>query len=62
MKQHWLVINTLIDCIENGIDADMLRFATLQLRSERERLYDDNLPIDEISRLERALNRVKLLA
>lgn len=58
MKNHWLVIDTLVDCIENGKDEKKLKFATLQLDSELDRRLVDNLPADEILRLRNVLNRI----
>lgn len=51
MTNYWLVIDTLVDCLHNGIDRKKLREATLQLDKELDRRLVDNLPIDEIKRL-----------
>lgn len=58
MESHWLVINTLIDCLENGIDREKVKLATLQLDTELDRRLVDNLPIDEIKRLKSVLERL----
>lgn len=55
---HWLVIDTLVDCLHNGIDRKKLREATLQLDKELDRRLVDNLPIDEIKRLKSVLERL----
>lgn len=56
MKYHWIVIETLVDCLENGIDKEKVKFATLQLDTELDRRSVDNLPIDEIKRLKSVLD------
>lgn len=58
MNSHWIVINTLVDCLENGIDPEKVRIATLQLDTELDRRLVDNLPIDEIKRLKSVLERI----
>ena len=58
MKHHWLVIDTLVDCLQNGIDTEKLRKATFQLDTELDRRSVDNLPIDEIKRLKSVLERI----
>lgn len=58
MEHHWIVINTLVDCLENGIDKEKVRIATLQLDTELDRRSVDNLPIDEIKRLKSVLERI----
>lgn len=58
MKYHWIVIETLVDCLENGIDKEKVKFATLQLDKELDRRSVDNLPIDEIKRLKSVLERI----
>ncbi len=57
-KHHWIVINTLVDCLENGIDKEKVKSATLQLDTELDRRSVDNLPIDEIKRLKSVLERI----
>lgn len=56
MKYHWIVIETLVDCLENGIDKEKVKSATLQLDKELDRRSVDNLPIDEIKRLKSVLD------
>ena len=51
MEHHWLVINTLVECLSEGIDPEKVRIATLQLDTELDKRSVDNLPIDEIKRL-----------
>lgn len=58
MKYHWIVIETLVDCLENGIDKEKVKSATLQLDKELYRRSVDNLPIDEIKRLKSVLERI----
>lgn len=59
MEHHWLVIDTLVECLSQGIDAEKLKFATFQLDTELDRrsVYN-NLPIDEIKRLKSVLERI----
>ena len=58
MKHHWLVINTLVECLSEGIDPEKVRIATLQLDTELDKRSVDNLPIDEIKRLKSVLERI----
>lgn len=58
MKHHWLVINTLVECLSEGINPEKVRIATLQLDTELDRRSVDNLPIDEIKRLKSVLERI----
>lgn len=58
MEHYWLVINTLVECLSEGIDPEKLKFATLQLDTELDRRSVDNLPIDEIKRLKSVLERI----
>jgi hypothetical protein len=58
MNEHWIVINTLVDCLENGINHDKIKFALLQLHSEVDRRVVGNLPAEEVLALARVLNRV----
>lgn len=58
MEHYWLVINTLVECFENGIDTKKVKSATLQLDTEHDRRLVDNLPIDEIKRLKSVLERI----
>ena len=51
MEHYWLVINTLVECLSEGIDPEKVRIATLQLDTELDKRSVDNLPIDEIKRL-----------
>lgn len=55
---YWLVINTLVDCLENGTDREKVKSATLRLDMELDRRLVDNLPIDEIKRLKSVLERL----
>lgn len=57
-KHHWIVINTLVDCLSEGIDPEKVRIATLQLDTELDRRLVDNLPIDETKRLKSVLERI----
>ena len=51
-NDYWLVINTLVSCIENGkIDADELKKARLSLSTELDKRSVCNLPTDETKRL-----------
>lgn len=58
MKYHWIVIETLVDCLENGINTKNIHKATLQLDTELDRRLVDNLPIDETNRLKSVLERI----
>lgn len=58
MEHHWLVINTLIECLSEGINPEKVRIATLQLDTELDRRSVDNLPIGEIKRLKSVLERI----
>lgn len=58
INNYWIVINTLVDCLENGIDKEKVKSATLQLDTELDRRSVDNLPIDEIKRLKSVLERI----
>ena len=58
MENYWTVINTLVDCLENGIDKEKVKLATLQLDTELDRRLVDNLPIDETKRLKSVLERI----
>lgn len=58
MEHHWLVINTLVECLSEGIDPEKVRITTLQLDTELDRRSVDNLPIDEIKRLKSVLERI----
>ena len=58
MKHHWLVIDTLVECLSQGIDPEKVRIATLQLDTELDKRSVDNLPIDEIKRLKSVLERI----
>lgn len=58
MKYYWIVINTLVDCLENGIDKEKVKSSTLQLDTELDRRLVDNLPIDETKRLKSVLERI----
>ena len=51
MKHHWIVIDTLIDCLENGIDHEKVKFATLRLDTELDRRVANKLPLNDIERL-----------
>ena len=49
---YWIVINTLISCIENGkVDAEELKNAHLRLCTELDKHSVCNLPTDETKRL-----------
>lgn len=58
MKEYWLVIDTLAECLEHGKDTEKLKTATFQLDSELDRRIVDNLPVDEILKLRNVLNRI----
>lgn len=58
MKNHWLVIDALVDYIESDKDTEKLKKATFQLDSELDRRIVDNLPVDEILKLRNVLNRI----
>lgn len=58
MKNHWLVIDALVDYIESGKDTEKLKKATFLLDSELDRRIVDNLPVDEITKLRNVLNRI----
>lgn len=58
MEHYWLVINTLVECLSEGIDPEKVRIATLQLDTELDRRSVDNLPIYEIKRLKSVLERI----
>lgn len=58
MKNHWLVIDALVDYIESGKDTEKLKKATFLLDSELDRRIVDNLPVDEILKLRNVLNRI----
>ena len=58
MKHHWLVIDTLVECLSQGIDAEKVKSATLQLDKELDRCLVGKLPIDEIKRLKSVLERI----
>ena len=55
---YWLVINTLADCLEHGMDRNKLAEAIFKLDTELDRRLVDNLPIDEIKRLKSVLERI----
>lgn len=51
-NSYWLVINTLVSCIENGkVDADELKKVRLSLCMELDKRSVCNLPTDETKRL-----------
>lgn len=51
-NSYWLVINTLVSCIENGkVDADELKKVRLSLSMELDKRSVCNLPTDETKRL-----------
>lgn len=51
-NDYWLVINTLVSCIENGkVDADELKKARLSLSIGLDKRSVCNLPTDETKRL-----------
>ena len=56
MKYHWIVIETLVDCLENGIDKEKVKSARFLLSTELDKRSVDNLPIDEIKRLKSVLD------
>ena len=58
MTHHWIVIDTLVDCLEHGIDRNKLREATLQLDMELDRCLVGNLPTGEVERLKSTLERL----
>lgn len=51
-NDYWLVINTLVSCIENGkVDAEELKKARFKLCTELDKRSVCNLPTDETKRL-----------
>lgn len=47
-NSYWLVINTLVSCIENGkVDVDELKKVRLSLSMELDKRSVCNLPTDE---------------
>ncbi len=51
-NSYWLVINTLVSCIENGkVDADELKKVRLSLSMELDKRSVCNLPTGETKRL-----------
>ncbi len=51
-NSYWLVINTLVSCIENGkVDAEELKKARFKLCTELDKRSVCNLPADETKRL-----------
>ncbi len=58
MKYHWIVIETLVDCLENGINTKNIHKATLQLDKELDRRLVENLPIEKIKQLKSVLERI----
>lgn len=51
-NSYWLVINTLVSCIENGkVDVDELKKVRLSLSMELDKRSVCNLPTDETKRL-----------
>ena len=58
MEHYWIVINTLVDCLSEGIDPEKVRIATLQLDTELDKCLVGNLPIDELKRLKSVLDRL----
>lgn len=57
-NNHWIVINTLVDCLENGIDTEKVKSAILQLDIEIDKCLINNMPTDEIKRLKSVLERI----
>lgn len=56
-NSYWLVINTLVSCIENGkVDAEELKKARFKLCTELDKRSVCNLPTDETKRLLCVLN------
>ena len=58
MENYWLVINTLVECLEQGIDKEKVKLATLQLDTDLDRRFVDNLPTEETKRLKSVLERI----
>lgn len=58
MKHHWLVIDTLVECLSQGIDAEKVKSAILQLDIEIDKCLINNMPTDEIKRLKSVLERI----
>ena len=54
-NNYWIVINTLADCLEHGIDRNKLTEALFKLDTEIDRCLVGNLPIDELNRLKSVL-------
>ena len=58
MTHHWIVINTLVDCLEYGINEKKLRNAILQLDMEIDRRLVNNLPSEDLERLKSTLEHL----
>lgn len=57
-REYWLVIDTLADCVEHGVDTEKLKKASFELHRELDRRLVDNLPVEEVKRLVAALERL----
>lgn len=57
-NNYWLVINTLADCVEHGVDTEKLKKASFELRRELDRRLVDNSPVEEVKRLVAVLERI----
>ena len=57
-NNYWIVIDTLSDCLEHGIDRNKLKEASFQLDMEIDRCLVGKLPVDELKRLKSVLNRL----
>ena len=58
MENYWLVINTLVECLEQGIDKEKVKLAALKLDTDLDRRLVDNLPTEETKRLKSVLERI----
>lgn len=58
MNSHWIVINTLVDCLENGIDKEKVKSAILQLDIEIDKCLINNMPTDEIKSIKSVLEHI----
>lgn len=57
-NNYWIVIDTLSDCLEHGIDRNKLKEASFRLDMEIDRCLVGKLPVDELKRLKSVLNRL----
>lgn len=57
-NNYWLVIDTLVDCLEHGVNRERLKEASFKLATEFDRRSVGNLPTDEVKRLQAVLERL----